>query len=85
MRNVPDKFVEKIKRLVFCSVTFPKIVPVGKYGRARETAHDNIMLCRNCHGKSSIQQEDSFHQKTGLKFKEETSKVLRLEHSFVWC
>jgi hypothetical protein len=41
---------------------------------------------QNCHGKSSIQQEeDSFHQQTGLKFKEETSKVLHLEHSFVWC
>jgi hypothetical protein len=36
-------------------------------------------------GKSSIQQEDSFHQQTGLKFKEETSKVLHLERSFVWC
>jgi hypothetical protein len=36
--------------------------------------------------KSSIQQEeDSFHQQTGLKFKEETSKVLHLEHSFLWC
>jgi hypothetical protein len=29
--------------------------------------------------------EDSFHQQTGLEFKEETSKVLHLEHSFVWC
>jgi hypothetical protein len=29
---------------------------------------------------SSIQQEDSFHQQIGLKFKEETSKVLHLEH-----
>jgi hypothetical protein len=37
-------------------------------------------------GKSSIQQEEkSFHQQTGLKFTEETSKVLHLEHSFVWC
>jgi hypothetical protein len=40
---------------------------------------------KNCHGKSSIQQEeDSFHQQIGLKFKEVTSKVLHLEHSFVW-
>jgi hypothetical protein len=29
--------------------------------------------------------EESFHQQTGLKFKEETSKVLHLEHSFAWC
>jgi len=35
--------------------------------------------------KSSIQQEkDSFHQQIGLKFKEESSKVLNLECSFVW-
>jgi hypothetical protein len=26
-----------------------------------------------------------FHQKIGLKFKEEGIKVLNLEHSFVWC
>jgi hypothetical protein len=36
--------------------------------------------------KSSIQQEEEyFHQQTGLKYKEETSKVLHLEHSFLWC
>jgi replicative superfamily II helicase len=40
---------------------------------------------QDCHGTSTIQQDDSFHQQTGLKFKEETSKVLHLEHSFVWC
>jgi len=36
--------------------------------------------------KSSIQEEQrSLHQHIGLKFKEETSKVLNLEHtSFVW-
>jgi len=26
-----------------------------------------------------------FHQQIGLKFKEETSEVLHLEHSFEWC
>ena len=31
------------------------------------------------------QKEDSFHQQTGLKFKEEASKLLHLERSFVWC
>ena len=25
------------------------------------------------------------HTMTGLKFKEETSKALHLEHGFVWC
>jgi hypothetical protein len=39
------------------------------------------------HGKNSIQEEEeeSFHQQTELKLKEEASKVLHLEHSFVWC
>jgi hypothetical protein len=27
----------------------------------------------------------SFYQQTGLKFKEETSEVLHLEHCFEWC
>jgi len=40
---------------------------------------------QDCHGKSNIQQEgDSFHQQIGRNSKEETSKVLYLEHSFVW-
>ena len=35
---------------------------------------------------SSIQrEEDYFHQQNELKFKKETSKVLHMEHSFVWC
>jgi hypothetical protein len=29
------------------------------------------------------EKKNIFHQQTGLKFKEETSKVLHLEHSFV--
>jgi hypothetical protein len=34
----------------------------------------------------SIQQEKGFfHQQSGHKFEEETSKVLHLEHSFVLC
>jgi hypothetical protein len=36
--------------------------------------------------KSSIQQEeDALHQQIGLTFKEETSEMLHLEHSLVWC
>jgi hypothetical protein len=35
---------------------------------------------------SSIQQkEDCFPHQVGLKFDEETSEVLHLEKSFVWC
>jgi glycyl-tRNA synthetase beta subunit len=30
-------------------------------------------------------KKKTFHQQIGLKFKEETSKELHLEHSFVWC
>ena len=41
---------------------------------------------QDCHGKSSIQQEeDSFHQKIGLQFKEGTSKLPHLKHNFFWC
>jgi hypothetical protein len=40
----------------------------------------------DCHGKSCIQQEeDYFYQQIGLKFEKETSKMLHLEHGFVWC
>ena len=39
-----------------------------------------------CHGKSCVQQEeDSLYQQIGLKLEEETSKMLHLEHGFVWC
>ena len=31
------------------------------------------------------QEEDSLYQQIGLKFEEETSKMLHLEHGFVWC
>jgi hypothetical protein len=31
------------------------------------------------------QEEESFYQHIGLKFEEETSKMLHLEHGFVWC
>ena len=38
------------------------------------------------HGKWIFQQEEeSFHQQIGLKFKGETSKTLHFEYSFVWC
>jgi hypothetical protein len=30
-------------------------------------------------------KKNLFQQQTGLKFKEETGKVLYLEHCFVWC
>jgi hypothetical protein len=37
-------------------------------------------------GKSSLRQEEgSLHQQIGLKFKEESGKLLHMEHSFVSC
>ena len=32
-----------------------------------------------------VEEEESFYQQIGLKFEEETSEVLRLEHGSVWC
>ena len=46
-----------------------------------------LRVCvEDCHGKSCIEQEEeSFYQQIGLKFEEETNKMLHLEHGFVWC
>jgi hypothetical protein len=35
--------------------------------------------------KAAFNKKKNFHQQIGLRFKEEISKVLHLEHSFVWC
>jgi hypothetical protein len=32
-----------------------------------------------------IKEEDSFDKHIGLKFVEETSEVLELEHRIIWC
>ena len=34
---------------------------------------------------SFIYEEESFYQQIGLKFEEEASEMLRLEHGSVWC
>jgi hypothetical protein len=34
--------------------------------------------------KAVYNRKKTFHQQTGLKFMEETSEVLHLEHSIVW-
>jgi hypothetical protein len=63
-----------------------------EYDRKKQTENVEyfsflVSMIRNygrCHGKSSIQQEaNSFHQQMETKFKEETIKMLHLEHSFV--
>jgi hypothetical protein len=35
--------------------------------------------------KQHSKRRNSFYQQIGLKFEEETSKMLYLEHGFVWC
>ena len=50
------------------------------------TFHYMMLQFQDCHGKSCVQEEeDSLYQQTGLKFEEETSRMLHLEHGFVWC
>jgi hypothetical protein len=45
-----------------------------------------IVYFQDFYGKSYVQQkEDSFYKQTGLKFEAETSKMLHLEHGFLWC
>ena len=44
------------------------------------------ILFVHVYGKRCIQQEEgSFYQQIGLKFEEETNKMLHLEHGFLWC
>ena len=35
--------------------------------------------------KAAFSKKKTFYQQTGLKFEEETNKMLHLEHGFVWC
>jgi len=35
--------------------------------------------------KAAFSKKKTFYQQIGLKFEEETNKMLRLEHGFVWC
>ena len=39
---------------------------------------------RICMAKANFNKK-TFHWQIGLKFKEETGKILHLEYSFVWC
>jgi hypothetical protein len=40
---------------------------------------------QDCQRKSCLQQEEGyFHQQIWMKFKHETTKILNLEHDFVW-
>ena len=35
--------------------------------------------------KAAISKKKTFYQQIGLKFEEETNKMLHSEHGFVWC
>ena len=35
--------------------------------------------------RAAFNRKKTFHQYSGLKFKEETSEMLHLDHSIVWC
>ena len=35
--------------------------------------------------KAAFSKKKTFYQEIGLKFEEETNKMLHLEHGFVWC
>jgi hypothetical protein len=37
--------------------------------------------CKSC----IHQDEEYFYQQIGLKFEEETSKMIHLEHGILWC
>jgi len=46
----------------------------------------NMKLNPGLPWKSCIQQEkDSCYQQIGIKFEEETNKMLHLEDRFIWC
>jgi len=80
---------------------FKTVIPSNNYDRPKKLenvecfkylgsmlTNDKRCTCeiQDFHGKSCIQQEeDSFYQQIGLKFEEETNKMLHMEHGFVWC
>jgi hypothetical protein len=41
--------------------------------------------CSIAMAKAAFNNKKTMHQQIGLKFKEETSKMQHLVHSFVWC
>ena len=43
------------------------------------------MKSRIAMAKAAFSNKKTFYQQIGLKFEEETNKMLHLEHGFVWC
>ena len=48
-------------------------------GRCTREIKSKIVMAKAAFNKKTL------YQQTGLKFEEETSKMLHLEHGFVWC
>ena len=65
-------------------VVYPSTFPRGC--ACYFTLHWASMLNIFVYSKTCVQQEeDSLYQQIGLKFEEETSKMLHLEHDFLSC
>ena len=60
----------------FSSVMFRSILLPPSSGILNFTVTDQFLY---------ISVPTSFYQQIGLKFEEETSEMLRLEHGSVWC
>jgi hypothetical protein len=68
-----------------CSLVSVGIKPVRHTNKMRYPSCCEIKS-RIAMAKAAFNKKKNlFYQKIGLKFEEETSEVLRLEHSSVWC
>jgi len=50
-----------------------------------DTVYTHKIKCRMATATIAFNKKKTFCHQTELKFKEETNKMLHLEHSFVWC
>jgi uncharacterized Rmd1/YagE family protein len=53
---------------------------ITNYSRCTRKIKSKIVMA-----KAAFNTKKTFHLQIGLKFKEETSEVLHLGHSIVWC
>jgi hypothetical protein len=74
--------------LVLCNVSQLENVEYFNYLGSMitdDTRYTREIKSRITIEKAAFNKKKTFHEQTGLKFKEETSKLLHLEHSFLWC
>ena len=75
----PAHIMTDQKQLEKCEILFNCLVGITNDARCTcEIKSKNAMAKAACNKKT-------FHQPIGLKFKEESSKMLHLENNFVWC